>query len=141
MTSGYADRIAWFAEQAERDRREFDPPSDPPDEERAMAFLREGFGPLVALYLEARTAEWDVAFSAAELERFHRATNAWLSLYARCYGVEMEPDVTVRRAAELLVDTDNIRDTAQLLTQVPARRGQSVAEPGDITRSKTDTNR
>ncbi|EMA47365.1 hypothetical protein [Halococcus saccharolyticus] len=121
MTSGYADRIAGFAEQAERDRREFDPPSDPPDEARAMAFLREGLGPLVALYLEARTAEWDVEFSAAELEQIHRATNAWLALYARCYGVEMEPDVTVRRAAELLLDTNNIRDTAQLLTRVPAR--------------------
>ena len=127
MTSGYADRIAGFAEQAERDRREFDSPSDPPDEERAMAFLREGFGPLVALYLEARTAEWDVVFSAAELEQFHRATNAWLSLYARCYGVEMEPDATVRRAAELLLATDNIRDTAQLLTQVPSRNERSPA--------------
>ena len=86
-----------------------------------MAFLREGLGPLVALYLEARTAEWDVAFSAVEIEQFHRATNAWLSLYARCYGVEMEPDVTIRRAAELLLDTNNIRDTAQLLTKVPSR--------------------
>ncbi len=119
--SGYTDRIAAYAEQAERDRETFDPPEQPPDEEQAMAFLREGLGPLVALYLEARTADWDVEFSAEELEGFHRATNDWLRLYARCYGVEMNPDVTVRRAAEVLIETHNIRDTAQLLTQVPPR--------------------
>ena len=119
--SGYRDRIEELAAQAERDRKAFDPPENPPDEERAMGFLREGLGPLVALYLEARTAEWDVEFSGEELEEFHRATNDWLSLYARCYGVEMSPNVTVRRAAEVLIETHNIRDTAQLLTQVPPR--------------------
>jgi hypothetical protein len=119
--SDYAERIAALAEQAEHDIELFDPPENPPDEERAMEFLRQGLGPLVALYLEARTVEEDVEFSAEELEGFHRATNDWLSLYARCYGVEMNPDVTVRRAAEVLVETHNIRDVAQLLTQVPSR--------------------
>lgn len=119
--SEYADRIAAFAAQAERDRETFDPPENPPDEERAMELLREGFGPLVALYLDARTAEKDVEFSAEELEQFHRTTNDWLSLYARCYGVEMNPDITIQRAAEMLIETRNIRDVAQLLTQVPPR--------------------
>ena len=121
MTSGYADRIAAFAERARRDRETFDPPEDPPAEERAMEFLREGLGPLAALYLEARTAEWDVEFSPDELKQFHRATNDWLSLYARCYGTALDPDVTVRKVAEVLIQTDNIKDTAQLLTQVPPR--------------------
>jgi hypothetical protein len=117
----YRERIDELTTQAERDREAFDPPEEPPNEERAMEFLREGLGPLVTLYLDARTAEWEVEFSAAELEGFHRATNDWLSLYARCYGVEMHPDVTVRRAAEVLMETHNIQDTAQLLTQVPPR--------------------
>ena len=121
MASGYRDRIDDLAARAERDRETFDPPANPPDEERAMAFLREGLGPLVALYLEARTADWDVEFSGAELEGFHRAANDWLALYARCYGVTMDPDTTIRKAAEVLVETHNIRDTAQLLTQVPPR--------------------
>ena len=86
-----------------------------------MTYLREGLGPLVALYLEARTADWDVEFSGAELAEFHRATNDWLALYARCYGVTMDPDATIRKAAEVLIETHNIRDTAQLLTQVPPR--------------------
>ncbi|HET7325103.1 MAG TPA: hypothetical protein VFJ06_12300 [Halococcus sp.] len=123
MVSGsdYADRIAAFAAQAEHDREAFDPPTNPPDEERAMEFLREGLGPLVALYLEARTNERDVEFSGEELAQFHKAANDWLSLYARCHGVELDLDVTIRRAAEVLVETHNIRDTAQLLTQVPPR--------------------
>lgn len=119
--SDYRERIDDLAARAERDRATFEPPENPPDEERAMAILREGFGPLVVLYLDARTADWTVEFSAAELEWFHRATNDWLALYARCYGVEMHPDVTVRRAAEVLMETHNIHDTAQLLTQVPPR--------------------
>lgn len=130
MTSGYADRIAAFADEAERDREAFDAPENPPDEERAMAFLREGLGPLAALYLEARTAEWDVEFSPDELEAFHRATNDWLSLYARCYGTMIEADFTVRKVAEVLLETNNIKDTAQLLTRVPPRN----ASPGSHRR-------
>jgi hypothetical protein len=119
--SGYRERIDDLAAQAAQDRAAFDPPSNPPNEERAMELLREGLGPLVALYLEAHTAEWDVEFSPTELEEFHRATNDWLALYTRCYGVAMDPDTTIRKAAEVLIETHNIRDTAQLLTQVPAR--------------------
>ncbi|MFC7057100.1 hypothetical protein [Halovenus salina] len=47
--------------------------------------------------------------------------NDWLALYTACYGVDTEPDVTLRVAAELLVDTHNIRDVAQILTGVPER--------------------
>jgi hypothetical protein len=119
--SDYRERIDDLAARAERDRAAFEPPRNPPDEERAMAILREGFGPLVVLYLDARTADWDVEFSGAELAQFHRAANDWLALYARCHGVAMEPDTTIRAAAEALIETHNIRDTAQLLTQVPSR--------------------
>lgn len=119
----YRERIDELAARAARDRTAFEPPENPPDEERAMAFLREGLGPLVVLYLDARTADEAIEFSDDELAQFHRATNDWLVLYARCYGVSMEPDTTIRKAAEVLVGTDDIRATAQLLTHVPARTG------------------
>ncbi|WP_233204273.1 hypothetical protein [Halegenticoccus soli] len=126
VTNGTADaaygaRIRDLAEAARRERDAFVPPADPPAEERAMSYLRSGLGPVVALYVEARTGGRTVAFSAEEFALLQRATNDWLSLYARCYGVEMDAEFTVREAAELLVRTHNIRDTAQLLTRVPAR--------------------
>jgi hypothetical protein len=119
----YRERIDDLVARAARDRATFESPENPPDEERAMAYLREGLGPLVVLYLDARTADEAVAFSGDELAQFHRATNDWLALYTRCYGVAMEPDATIRKAAEVLIGTDDIRATAQLLTQVPSRTG------------------
>ena len=116
--SEYADRIHRLAAAA-RERRESFAVS-PPDEERAMDVLREGLAPVVSVYIEARSAG-GVEFEAAELEALHRATNHWLALYARCHGVDHDPDVTVRTAAETVVQTHDIWDTAQLLTGVPAR--------------------
>lgn len=117
----YAERLDELAGAARRERRAFEPPPSPPDEARATEYLRTGLGPTVALYLDARTGGRGVAFSADELSLFHRTVNDWLALYARCYGVEMDPDFTVREAAELLVQTHDIVDTARLLTTVPPR--------------------
>ncbi|WP_372909991.1 hypothetical protein [Salinigranum sp.] len=118
--SGYYPRIADLAEAARHERETFDPPADT-DEERAVEYARDGFGDVVALYIEARTAAWDVEFSERELRLLHRATNDYLSLYARCHGVAFDTDVTVREAAEVLLKTHNIVDTAQLVTKVPPR--------------------
>lgn len=120
------DRLDELAEAARRARRNFEAPASPPAEARATEYLRTGLGPTVALYLDARTGGRRVEFSAAELSLLHRAVNDWLELYARCYGVEMDPDFTVREAAELLLQTHDIVDTAQLLTTVPARRGDAT---------------
>jgi len=120
-SSPYADRIEAFAERAREDRRSFDPPASLPAEERALEYLREGFGPAVALYLEAHTGGEHARFSAEELSLLRRAINDWLAIYLRCYGSGRDPDVTVRAAAELLMETHNVRDTAQLLTDVPSR--------------------
>lgn len=117
----FAERIYELAARADADREAFDPPSDPPDEERAMEILREGVGPAVSLYVEARTGGLMVHFPPAEYEALESAMNDWLELYAACYGVDVDADVTVREAAELLVDTHNIRDVAQILTGVPER--------------------
>jgi len=122
--SRYFPRIATLAEEARDAREAFDPPAAPPDEDRALACARDGLGPVVGLYVEARTAEWDVRFSQRELDLLHRATNDWLAQYAACYGVEIDPDVTVREAAEALLDTHNVRDVAAVLTSVPGREGR-----------------
>lgn len=120
--STYAPRIRELAAEAREARESFavDHGDDP--DERALALCREGLGPVVACYLDVRTDERDVALSGEELRLLHRATNDWLDQYARCYGVDLDADFTVREAAELLVKTHNIRDVARLLTQVPARR-------------------
>jgi len=87
-----------------------------------MTFLREGLGPVVAIYCQARTGGGPpVAFSDVEFTLLQRAMNDWLELYTRCYGVKLDAQFTVREAAELLVRTHNVRDVAQELTKVPAR--------------------
>jgi len=98
---------------------ELDP--DPPDEERALELLREGVGPTVSLYCGARTGDSWRRFDEAEFERLQSVLNRWLGLYGACYGVELSGSYSVRTAAELLVDTHNIRDVATVLTGVPDR--------------------
>ncbi|MFC7044991.1 hypothetical protein ACFQH6_05730 [Halobacteriaceae archaeon GCM10025711] len=119
--SDYWDRIAPLAEQARRDRNRFQPPAELPDEERAMSYLRDGVGPVVSLYVEARTGGRLAPFSRVEMALLQRAMNDWLELYALCYGTELDADFTVREAAKLLMQTHNVRDTAQILTRVPDR--------------------
>ncbi len=119
--SAYADRIRSLARQYRSDRADFEPPDDPPAEERAMEYLREGLGPTVMVYVDARANDWGVAFAEWEFEQLHETLNGYLELYTRCYGVELDADFTVREAAELLIDTHNIKDVAAMLTQVPGR--------------------
>jgi hypothetical protein len=85
-------------------------------EEAALVAARDGLGPVVGVYVEARTADEPVRFSGRELDRLHAATSDWLAVYARCRGVDADPDATVREAAELLIDTHDITDVAALLT-------------------------
>jgi len=118
--SRYRDRIAELAREAERATAEFDPPDDPPDERRARRLLRDGFGPALSVYIEARSGEWE-RFGESEFADLERAMNDWLELYAACYGVDMESNVTVRKAAEALIDTHNVYDVARILTSVPER--------------------
>lgn len=119
--SHYADRIDELYRRARRDERAFSPPSDPPAEEEAVSYLREGFGECVAVYLDARTGGPPVRFEAEEFDRLESAMNTWLSLYARCHGVTIDADYTVRTAAAVLVDTHDVVQTAAVLTHVPGR--------------------
>lgn len=117
--TNYGSKIAALARRAERDRATFDP--DAATESDAMTYLREGAGPAVWLYIEARTGGRLVPFSEPEFRALERAMNTWFELYAHCHGVDVEAEFTVRQAAEVLLETRNIRDTAQLLTCVPDR--------------------
>ncbi|MFB6086969.1 MAG: hypothetical protein ABEJ85_00485 [Haloarculaceae archaeon] len=118
--SAHRDRIRRLAREARDARQAFDPPEDPPDEERARELLREGFGPTLSVYVDARSGDWD-RFGAEEFEKLETAMNVWLDLYAACYGVDHDPDVTARQAAEALIDTHNVYDVARILTGVPGR--------------------
>ncbi|MFB6140093.1 MAG: hypothetical protein ABEJ26_06635 [Halosimplex sp.] len=120
MVSQYRHRIDEIAAAAERARESFDPPADPPDEERALRFCREGVGEAVAVYVDARSGEWD-RFGEAEFARLERAMNTYLELYARCYGVDLDADYSVRTAAEALIDTHDVVDVARILTGLPDR--------------------
>lgn len=120
--ASYEERIADLAEQARRERESFEPPETTPAEEQALAYLREVFGPAVVLYIDVRTGGDHVRLSTKDLSLLRRAINDGLTLYLRCYGSEHDPDVSIRTAAELLLETHNVRDTAQLLTDVPSRR-------------------
>lgn len=131
--SRYADRIDELARRARRDERAFAPPSDPPAEEEAVRYLREGFGECVAVYLDARTGGPPVRFEVEEFERLEAAMNTWLSLYARCYGVDIDADHTLRTAAEVLVDTHDVVGTAAVLTHVPGR--ESGTDAGAVSGS------
>ena len=118
--SQYRERIDDLAREAERARDAFDPPADPPDEERARRLLRDGFGPTLSVYVEARSGEWD-RFGTEEFDTLESAMNDWLDLYVACYGVDHEADVTARAAAEALIDTHNVYDVARVLTGVPEK--------------------
>ena len=111
------ERIDDLAARAEADREAFTPPADPPDEERAMEYLRNGAGEAVWLYVEARVDGF-VHVPPGAFDDLEGAMNTWLELYAASYGVEMDAAFTVRTAAELLLETHNIRDTAAMLTRV-----------------------
>ncbi|KAB1193868.1 hypothetical protein GJR96_10640 [Haloferax sp. MBLA0076] len=117
----FGERVRTLAAEARQARERFDPPDESAADERALVCARDGVGPAVSLYIEARTGGRMVEFTREEFRLLHRALNDWLTLYARCYGVELDADFTIREAAEVLLRTHNVRDTAQLLTCVPAR--------------------
>ncbi|QIB74892.1 hypothetical protein GL213_06005 [Halogeometricum borinquense] len=120
--SAYYEQIRSLAADARAERRRFEAPSDATAEERALSYVREGVAPVTGIYVEGHTGGEHTRFSQTELDLLHRALNDWLSLYARCYGVAVDPDATVRTAAEILLQTHDARAVARLLTDAPPRR-------------------
>jgi hypothetical protein len=120
-TTTIAERIDALTARARRERDSLTvDPGDLPAEERAMQYLRNGFGPTVWCYVDARTGSKEL-LTESQMALLDRGTNDWLAVYARCHGTEVDLDVSVRSAAEVLIETHNVRDTAQLLTDVPPR--------------------
>jgi len=122
--SSHAERIERLARAARSARDQWagvELDSDGPDEQRALEVARDGLGPVVACYVEARTGEDPPRFSAREHRLLREATRDWLECFARCHGVAHESDATVRGAAELLLDTHDVVAVARLLTGVPER--------------------
>jgi hypothetical protein len=113
-----SERIAELAAHAERDRQSFVAPPDPPAEEQAKQFLREGAGPAIWLYIEARVDGF-VHLPPEEFEALEGAMNDWFELYARCYGVDLDAEFSIREAAEALLETHNVFDVARILTHLP----------------------
>lgn len=117
----FHERIHALADRATADCVAFESPADPPAEQRAMDILQNGVGPAVSLYIEARTGGEMVHFPPDEYRALEGAVNDWLDLYAACYGADIDAAVTLRVAAELLIDTHNVKDVAQILTGIPER--------------------
>lgn len=105
-------------ERAREERAGFDPPEDP--DQRALSYLRGELWPLLERYIEARSS--GERLSPLDHAALDDALNAWLELYALCYGVEIDAATPTRTIAETFVATHDLRDTAQLLTHVPDRR-------------------
>jgi len=119
-------RVDDLFERARAAREAFVPASamaSPPDpDERAIAYCKRGLWPVIAVYVDRRGA--GTRLDQPHHGRLETALNAWLDLYARCYGADVDPQFSVREAAELFVSTHDIRDVAQLLTDVPRRSGR-----------------
>jgi len=120
MDRPLVERVHELAACATRDRVAFEPPPALPAEERALSYLREGFGPMLLCYLEGRTGGRLEPFTPRDVRAIEYGLETWLGLYARCYGHDVDPAVSVREAATLFVQTHDVRDVAVLLTRIPA---------------------
>jgi len=118
--SRYAERIERLAREARAARAAWGDGevADDPDEQRALEVARDGLGPVVACYVEARTGDDPPRFSAREHRLLRRATQDWLECFARCHGVALDSSATVRSAAEALLETHDVVAVAELLTGV-----------------------
>lgn len=116
----YEARAFALAESAQSARADFAHPTDPPAVDSALAFAREGVGEAAATYIDARSEDSWVYFDTDAFDALETALNTYLELFAACHGVDCNPDVTVRTAAETLLDTHDAVDTAAVLTGVDA---------------------
>lgn len=114
-------RIESLVERAEQDATAFQPPRHPPDREQAMTYLRSGAGQVIALYAFLRTGGRLYPFSETDIDRLEEAMNTWFDLYAAALGSEIESDVSIRAAAEVFVDTEDIAAVAGTVTGVTAQ--------------------
>tara|TARA_A100001037_G_scaffold288499_1_gene299210 strand:+ start:20396 stop:20776 length:381 start_codon:yes stop_codon:yes gene_type:complete len=89
------------------------------DWDSALECLMMGFGPIVAMYLEARIKGKLIPITQNQFEKIELIMNGWLEIYARYYGEEIEANFSVRDAALLFLETHDIQDVAEILTKIP----------------------
>lgn len=123
MDRSYTIRVEALAERARRARCCFLPPENPPDRDRAREYLRDGVGPTVALYGEATMGSPGDSLPPQIRTRLDGVLNDWLELYAGCFGVHLQADATVARAADSLSECHDLRETARKLTGIPINTG------------------
>jgi len=114
----YEARAFALADRAAAAREDFEMPAEPPDRDRALEYARDGVGEAAATYIDARGEDSWVYFDTEAFDALERALNTYLELYAACHGVDRDPAVTVRTAAETLLDTHDAVDTAVVLTGI-----------------------
>ncbi len=100
-----------------------DETSPPPDETVIQRELQAGLGRAVGLYILLRTGDRHYPFSAEEYERLEGAMQTFLERYARWYGTDIESSATLRAAAKTLLETNDLRETAAMLTGVTDPEG------------------
>lgn len=123
QSESLSTRIEQLASQARADKRSIEARQlQVPDSEQALEFLRTGAGPAIMLYIEGRTGGRMYDFGTTGYEQLEWAMNVWFDCYAACYGVTRVDRTPLRTAAELLIETQNIEDTAMLVTGVPEGR-------------------
>lgn len=105
--------IAQLREQARDDHKSFASSERP-----SLEYARDGVGRAVGLYVLLRTGGRSYRFSPEEFEELEGAMNEWLELYATSHGINLESDASIRTAAELLLETDDIVAVANQLTGV-----------------------
>lgn len=111
--------IDGLAERADR-AAETSTPSEKAGAERV---LRDGLGQAIGLYVLLRTGDRHYRFSEQEFERLESVMRTFLERYAQSYGTDIESSATLSSAAETLLETNDLRQTAAMLTGVSERDG------------------
>lgn len=90
------------------------------DDLRDARIVQDGLGRVIGVYILLRTGDRHYRFSAEEFDRLERTLNNWLDVFAKSRGVELESAVSIRTAAEALLETDDVYAVAEILTGVSA---------------------
>lgn len=85
----------------------------------AMECLMKGFGPSIAIYIEARLKGNLIPITPEQFLKLESIMNGWLELYTEYLGEKVEANFSIREAAVLFLETHDIQDVAEILTRVP----------------------
>ena len=87
----------------------------------ALDCLMIGFGPVIAMYIEARIKGKLIPITPEQFERIESIMNGWLEIYAKYYGEDIEANFSIREASLLFLETHDIQDVAEMLTKIPKK--------------------